>query len=95
MRHCRPSTCVLALLDRLGWQRDAARWTIPCRDREGGRARLRVGLAAEGVRIGSLTLTPLQVGRLRGALADAVTTYARLRPDDHQTPRSGASRHAA
>lgn len=95
MRHCRRSTRVLDLLARLRWQRDGTRWTIPCRNRDGRRTRLHVGLAANGVRIGSMTLSPLQVGRLRGALADAVTMYARLRPDDQQSPRAGASRHAA
>lgn len=94
MRHRSNTTPVLALLARLGWQRDE-HWTVPCRDDGGRRCRLRVGVATDGVRVGSRTLTPLQVGRLRGALADALLTYTRLRPDNQPDARDRAVRHAA
>lgn len=97
MRHRRQATPVVALLARLGWQRDAVRWTIPCRDDRGRGGRVRVGLAPDGVRLtsaaGSCDLTPLQVGRLRGALADAVIAFACLHADDR--PAARATRHAA
>ena len=45
-RHRRPVR-LLAILARLGWQRDPDLWTIPCLDGHGRRAHLavRVGLA--------------------------------------------------
>lgn len=69
---------LVCLLARLGWQHDPASWTIRCRDRSGHRTRLRVGLDGRGVVVDRWVLTPLQVGRLRAALANATITYALL-----------------
>lgn len=80
----RHRTCpLLRLLARIGWQRDPDTWTVPCRDGRGHRARLHVRLTDAGVVVapstaGPWALTPLQVGRLRGALRDAVLTFDRL-----------------
>lgn len=92
-KHQRGSS-VLRLLARLNWQRDPDSWTVRCHDGRGRRARLRVGLAPTGVmlspsRAGSWVLTPLQVGRLRAAVRDAVLAFdqlARVEQDGHDTP---------
>jgi hypothetical protein len=94
MRHPDQTNHVLALLARLGWQRNES-WNVPCRDAQGRRSSVRIAVAIEGVRVDSLTLTPLQVGRLRGALADAVVTYAQLRPGGQPAPRDQHGLHAA
>lgn len=93
---------LIRLLARLGWQRDPDGWTVPCRDGHGHRARLRIGLTETGVVITSSTpgpwrLTPLQVGRLRAGLRDAVISLGELsgdavvasppRPADPAVPR--------
>jgi hypothetical protein len=74
---------LIQLLVRLGWQRDPDSWTVPCRDVDGRRARLLIRLAPAGITItpttpGPLRLTPLQVGRLRGAARDAIQTGSLL-----------------
>lgn len=76
-------TPLIAILDRLRWQRDPYLWTIPCRDADGRRAVLRVQVRASGVAVsascpGDLTFAPLTVGRLRAALRDAVVAHAVL-----------------
>ncbi|WP_019808907.1 hypothetical protein [Saccharomonospora halophila] len=55
---------------------DAAR-VVPCRDERGRRRRLTVGLDVDRVLVGRpetgwCVLTPLQAGRLRGALREVV-----------------------
>ncbi|KAA5825458.1 hypothetical protein F1721_33015 [Saccharopolyspora hirsuta] len=74
---------VLSLLSRLGFQHHSYIWTVPCRDARGRRAQLTVGLVPDGVALatsthGPITLTPLQAGRLRAAVREAVYIRARL-----------------
>jgi hypothetical protein len=82
---------LIQLLMRLGWQRDPDSWTVPCRDVDGRRARLLIRLAPAGITItptapGPLRLTPLQVGRLRGAARDAIQTGSLLTNPEHRRP---------
>jgi len=68
---------LLAILARLGWQRDPGLWNVPCQDGHGHRAQLSVRLGTGWVTldhpdIGLLYLTPPQVGKLRGALRHAL-----------------------
>lgn len=67
---------LLSILGRLGWARDPDSWTTECRDGLGHRSRVVVRLGygfvtMESPSLGLVYLTPLQVGRLRGALRDA------------------------
>jgi hypothetical protein len=67
---------LLSILGRLGWARDPDAWTTACRDGRGRRSTVVVRLGygfvtMEGPSLGLVYLTPLQVGRLRGALRDA------------------------
>lgn len=83
MRRRNQRLSVLAVLSRLGRPPDRYTWTIPCRDARGRRARLRVGLAPGGVtltvtRHGPITLAPLEAGRLRAAVREALSTHAPL-----------------
>jgi hypothetical protein len=89
-RHHR-GTPLIRLLVRLGWQRDPANWTVPCRDLDGRRARLLIRLAPTGITItptvpGPLRLTGLQVGQLRHATRDAVFTGGLLADPDQAEP---------
>jgi hypothetical protein len=73
----------VGLLTRLGLRRDPDLWTVRCRDERGRRAHLQVRLTAEGVTLvssspGPWPLTPLEVGRLREALRDALFASVRL-----------------
>ncbi|MDQ4021212.1 MAG: hypothetical protein M3257_06205 [Actinomycetota bacterium] len=68
---------LLAILTRLGWQRDPQLWNVPCLDGYGRRAQLSVRLGMGWVTldhpdVGLLYLTPPQVGKLRGALRHAL-----------------------
>ncbi|MGH3857806.1 MAG: hypothetical protein ACRDR6_30820 [Pseudonocardiaceae bacterium] len=68
---------LLAILARLGWQRDPGRWSIPCRDGHGCRAELSVRLGVGWVTLdcpapGPLYLRPRQAGQARAALREAV-----------------------
>jgi len=95
---------LIAILDRLRWQRDPHLWTIPCRDADGRCAVLRVQVRVSGVAVsascpGDLTFAPLAVGRLRAALRDAVVAHAVLSTDcsstkevDHDFDNSSADR---
>lgn len=61
---------------------------MPCRDLDGRRARLLIGLSPSGITItttgmGPLCLTALQVGRLRAAARDAIHTFGLLADPDH------------
>ncbi|PKW18738.1 hypothetical protein A8926_6865 [Saccharopolyspora spinosa] len=83
MWHRNQRHSVLAVLSRLGRPHDRYTWTIPCRDARGRPARLRVGLAPGGVTLtvtppGPITLAPLEAGRLRAAVRDAISTHAPL-----------------
>lgn len=74
---------VLAVLARISLRHDHYTWTIPCRDAWGKRAQLNVGLAPDGMtlaitRQGPITLTPLQAGRLRAAVREAIHAHAPL-----------------
>jgi hypothetical protein len=76
-------TLLIRLLARLGWQRDPGLWAVRCRDQQGRRARLLLTVTSAGVAIVSsspelVELTPLEVGRLRAALRDALLSFARL-----------------
>ena len=58
-------TPLIRLLTRLGWQRDSARWAVPCHNADGHRAQLLLRLVPTGVTItptvpGPLHLTTLQ-----------------------------------
>ncbi len=68
---------LLAILERLGWQRDPRLWNVPCLDGYGHGAQLSVRLGMGWVTldhpdIGLLYLTPPHVGKLRGALRHAL-----------------------
>lgn len=74
---------LIHLLARLGWQRDPDLWTVRCRDTRGRRAQLHVQLEEKGVTLtasspGPWSLTPLEAGRLRGALRDALLSFDQL-----------------
>ena len=89
------ATSVIRLLARLGWQRDPDLWTVRCRDGRGRRARLLVQLTTNGVTLmpsspGPWTLTPLEAGRLRGAVRDALLTFDRLAGTEHHDAPPGA-----
>jgi hypothetical protein len=76
MCHRRRHVPLLSILGRLGWARDPDSWTTECRDGLGHRSRVVVRLGygfvtMESPSLGLVYLTPLQVGRLRGALRDA------------------------
>ncbi|MGQ0774317.1 MAG: hypothetical protein ACT4NY_07870 [Pseudonocardiales bacterium] len=86
-RH-RRSTPLIRLLARLGWQRDPAVWTVPCRDLDGRRSRLLIRLSPSGITItttgaGPLRLNSLQVGQLRAAARDAILTFDLLADPEH------------
>lgn len=96
MRQHNPALPVLALLRRLGWQRDPDSWTVRCREDGSRRAVLRVGVSQAGVTIagrasGTWDLDPLEAGRLRAALRDALLTYDRIAAGE---PANGADRAA-
>jgi hypothetical protein len=96
----RRSTPLIRLLARLGWQRDPDGWSVPCRDVDGRRARLLIGLSPAGVTItptapGPLRLTALQVGRLRQAARDAIQTGGLLTDPDYAEAKQRSWRAAA
>jgi len=67
----------LAILARLGWQRDPDLWTIPCLDGHGRRAQLSVRVGLGWVRLdcpapGPLYLNPFHALRLRFAVREVV-----------------------
>ena len=67
----------LAILARLGWQRDPDLWTIPCLDGHGRRAHLAVRVGLGWVRLdcpapGPLYLNPFHALRLRFAVREVV-----------------------
>jgi hypothetical protein len=79
--HHQRGTPLVRLLARLSWQRDPERWTVPCQDAGGRRARLLIQLSPSGLTItptapGPLWLTALQVGRLQGAAREAILVGA-------------------
>lgn len=68
-----------ALLARLKQQGDLTVWTVHCRDGRGRRATLQIGLTRNGITItaaesGPWRLTPVESGRLRGVMRDALLT---------------------
>ncbi|MBE8523067.1 hypothetical protein ILP97_37190 [Amycolatopsis sp. H6(2020)] len=81
---------LLAVLVRAGWKPRRSAWTVPCRDRDGRRVYAEVLIAEHGpaLAIGSgiAVLNPMDAGRLRSALREAIDLYARL---------DGASREGA
>lgn len=90
-------TPVIGLLARLGWQRDTDQWTVQCRDGRGERAFLDVHLADTGITVaatspGPWVLSPLEAGRLRGAVRDALLSFDSLaggaRSAEQATPRA-------
>lgn len=86
-KHVR-GTSVLRLLARMNWQRDPDSWTVRCHDGRGRRARLRVLLSPTGISLalpstGPWVLSPLEAGRLRGAVRDALLAFDRLARDEH------------
>jgi hypothetical protein len=67
---------LLVIFGKLGWARDHNSWTVRCRDENGRLSTVAVRLTfgfviLEGAEFGLVYLSPLQVGRLRGALRDA------------------------
>ncbi|SDY32454.1 hypothetical protein SAMN05216215_102458 [Saccharopolyspora shandongensis] len=102
MWHRKQRLSVLAVLSRLGRPHHRYAWTISCHDTQGRRARLYVGLAPDGVTLtatqpGPITLTPMEAGRLRAAVREAVSTHAplaqqgvRTRHRSNGTPLFGA-----
>jgi len=71
----------LAILARLGWQRDPDLWTIPCLDGHGRRAQLSVRVGLGWVRLdcpapGPLYLNPFHALRLRFAVREVVGDLA-------------------
>ncbi len=90
MRKAQRRHGLLALLVRAGWRPQRRAWTVPCRDRDGRRVYAEVLIAERGpaLAIGSgiAVLNPLDAGRLRAALKEAIDLYARL---------DGASREGA
>lgn len=90
---------LICLLARVGWQRDPSVWTVRCRDDSGTRSRLRVQLTSVGIAVvpaspGPWILTPLQSGRLRGAMLDALLSFDQLGSASSATirARSGCDR---
>ncbi|WP_309112215.1 hypothetical protein [Saccharothrix sp.] len=74
---------LLSVLSRLGWRRDSSKSATRCLDERGRNSLLQVRLGPgyvtlECPSIGLLYLSPLQVGRLRAALRDAVFDLDRL-----------------
>ena len=70
------------LLSRLWHQRDAHRWTVHGHDKFGHRARMRVGFSDDGITLdtscsGRLVLAPMQAGRLRAVIRDAIDAIER------------------
>lgn len=91
---------LLAILARLGWQRDPGLWSVPCLDGYGHRARLSVRLGTGWVTLdhpdfGLLYLRPPQVGKLRAALRHALLDLELLGGAEPfvQEPRSGCAPH--
>ena len=71
----------LAILARLGWQRDPDLWTIPCLDGHGRRSHLSVRVGLGWVRLdcpapGPLYLNPFHALRLRFAVREVVGDLA-------------------
>ena len=66
----------MSILARLGWARDPDEWTVRCWDDRGRRSTVRVRLGHGYVVFEAsseqIHLSPLQAGRLRGALKDAL-----------------------
>lgn len=88
------------LLARFGWTGEPDAWRIRCRDGDGRRAVLRVGLGETGVvlRLGAanpLTVDPLGVGRLRNALREAVFAYSEVRSIEREETAGVRRRPAA
>lgn len=79
----RRRTPLAQLLARFGCPWVAARWRVVCRDAHGQRATLTVVLSDTGVEITAgadrWILSPLDVGRLRICLREAVMAYSELR----------------
>jgi len=89
------ATPVIRLLARLGWQRDPNLWAVRCRDGRGRRARLRVHLTEDGITLipsspGPWALTPLEAGRLRAAVRDALLNFDRLAGTEYHDAPPGA-----
>jgi hypothetical protein len=67
----------LSIFVRLGWMRDRGNWTMRCQDFAGRRSTLTVrlapGLVALESSMGLIYLSPLEVGRLRYILREAVS----------------------
>ncbi|WP_410575652.1 hypothetical protein [Amycolatopsis sp. cmx-4-61] len=85
---------LLAMLVRAGWKPRRRAWAVPCRDRDGRRGHAEVLIAERGpaLAIGSTVavLNPMDAGRLRAALREAIELYARLdgaTRDGAPTPR--------
>ncbi|WIV60697.1 hypothetical protein [Amycolatopsis nalaikhensis] len=73
---------LLGMLVRAGWKPRRRTWTVPCRDRAGRRVHAEILIAERGpaLAIGSTVavLNPMDAGRLRAALREAIDLYARL-----------------
>lgn len=75
-RHRRTAS-LLQLLARLGWEREPDRWTVQCRDEDGRKGVVTVGVCDDGVTLtpsvpGTVVVGPLEAGKLRAAVRDAL-----------------------
>ncbi|WP_146060331.1 hypothetical protein [Amycolatopsis sp. CA-128772] len=82
MRRTQRRYGLLAMLVRAGWKPRRRAWAVPCRDREGRWVHAEVLIAERGpaLAIGSTVavLNPMDAGRLRAALREAIELYSRL-----------------
>lgn len=77
----------------LATRHDPDAWTVRCRDGRGRRTTVCVDLTEDGIMMsaaapGPLVFAPLEAGRLRAVVRDALLTLDRL---DHTEVHSGAS----
>lgn len=76
-RHHENGTSLVRLLCRFWQTRDRDRWLVHGRDERGQRVAVVLGVCEHGVtlspdRSGPIVLAPMQAGRLRGAIRDAI-----------------------
>ncbi|MGW5053942.1 hypothetical protein [Actinokineospora sp. NPDC004072] len=96
----RRRTRISILLMRWGWTRNPDSWRIQCRNELGKRTYVLVELGDDGVVLrpaqpGPLNIGLLNVGRLRIALREAVTTYSKVRGLDAPEEVDDLGQHAA
>lgn len=85
------------LLAHFGRTASSMSWRVPCRDQSGRRTTVRIDLGDAGVLLhvtssGPLEFKPLDLGRLRNALRDAVVAYSEIRSLDRGAQEAGDER---